>query len=75
MTSDQREIQAFYDAHPYPPPVEQLDDYRQLWEDKNRRRADYHLNWPTTPYRENQTILVPTNDRTHLIRSRRWRAM
>ena len=58
MARTAREVQAFYDAHPYPPPVEHLDDYRRLWEDQDRRRADYHLHWPTTPYRENQTILV-----------------
>ena len=53
-----RDVQAFYDTHPYPPPVADLDDYRSLWADQGRRRADYHLHWPATPYRENQTILV-----------------
>ena len=53
-----REVQEFYDTHPYPPPVEQLDNYRRSWEETDRRRADYHLHWPTVPYREDQTILV-----------------
>ncbi len=52
------EVQAFYDAHPYPPPVEDLDGYRQRWQDKGRRRADYHLHWPDKPYREDLTVLV-----------------
>ncbi len=52
------DVRAFYDAHPYPPPVKDLDDYRRLWEDQKRRRADYHLYWPTEPYREDQNILV-----------------
>jgi SAM-dependent methyltransferase len=52
------EVQAFYDAHPYPPPVEDLDGYRQRWQDEGRRRADYHLHWPDKPYRENLTVLI-----------------
>ena len=43
-------VQAFYDAHPYPPPVADLDGYRQLWQDEGRRRADYHLHWPDRAY-------------------------
>ncbi|MEA1976796.1 MAG: class I SAM-dependent methyltransferase, partial [Chloroflexota bacterium] len=52
------EVQAFYDAHPYPPPVEDLDGYLQRWQDESRRRSDYHLHWPDKPYRENLTVLV-----------------
>jgi len=52
------DVRSFYDAHPYPPPVKDLDDYRRLWEDQKRRHADYHLCWPTQPYRDNQYILV-----------------
>ena len=51
-------VQAFYDAHPYPPPVESLDDYRQRWQDDNRRRASYHLYWPDQPYRTDLRVLV-----------------
>ena len=53
-----REVEAFYDARPYPPPVEQLDEYRRVWSDECRRRADYHLYWPTRPYEVSQTVLV-----------------
>jgi SAM-dependent methyltransferase len=52
------EVQAFYDAHPYPPPVEDIDGYRQRWQDEGRRCAEYHLHWPDKPYRENLTVLV-----------------
>ena len=52
------EVKAFYDQHPYPPPVNDLDGYRRLWEDPQRRRAEYHLYWPAKPYQERQDILV-----------------
>ena len=52
------EVKTFYDQHPYPPPVKELNDYRRLWKDQNRRRADYHLYWPDQPYREGLDILV-----------------
>jgi SAM-dependent methyltransferase len=52
------EVQAFYERYPYPPPIEDLDSYRQRWRDPQRRRADFHLLWPTRKYRENQAILV-----------------
>lgn len=52
------EVRDFYDAHPYPPPVEDLDSYRQLWQDENRRRADYYLPWPDRAYRADLTVLV-----------------
>jgi 2-polyprenyl-3-methyl-5-hydroxy-6-metoxy-1,4-benzoquinol methylase len=51
-------VSAFYDRYPYPPPVKDLDDYRRLWEDPDRRRADYHLHWPDQPYREGLSVLV-----------------
>jgi len=52
------EVRNFYDQHPYPPPVVDLDHYRELWADVDRRRADFHLLLPTTPYREDQQVLV-----------------
>src|SRR5271170_8050843 len=52
------EVRSFYDRYPYPRPVDSLEQYRRLWEDPNRRRADYHLFWPDRPYREDQSILV-----------------
>ena len=52
------EVQDFYDRYPYPRPVDSLDKYRRLWQDRQRRRADYHLFWPARAYREDYSILV-----------------
>jgi SAM-dependent methyltransferase len=51
-------VQEFYDQRPYPPPVKNLDDYRQRWQDEVRRRSDFHLHWPHQPYQEDLSILV-----------------
>ncbi len=50
-------VSAFYERHPYPPPVDDLDAYRRSWDDK-RRRAESHLFWPAEPYRDDRSILV-----------------
>jgi len=52
------EVQDFYERYPYPRPVDSLENYRQLWQDDQRRRADYHLFWPAGRYREDRSILV-----------------
>ena len=51
-------IRSFYDRYPYPPPVDSLQKYSQLWEDPYRRRADFHLFWPGKAYREDHSILI-----------------
>ncbi len=51
------QVRAFYEAHPYPPPVDDLQAYRQAWDDQ-RRRADSHLFWPAEPFRDDRSILV-----------------
>ena len=48
----------FYTAHPYPPPVENLDRVRDEWLDENRRRAEYHLFWADKAYSADLDILV-----------------
>jgi len=53
----QEDVRRFYDQHPYPPPVQSLDDYRRGWDDA-RRRAEHHLFWPSRPYRDDPAILV-----------------
>lgn len=58
MTAVAEELRDFYDRYPYPRPVESLNKYCRLWQDRDRRRADYHLHWPTKLYREDQSILV-----------------
>lgn len=52
------DVQAFYERYPYPRPVENLDAYRQLWQNIQRKRVDYHVFWPSSPYREDHTILI-----------------
>ncbi len=52
------EVQSFYDRYPYPRPVDDLEKYRRLWQDRQRRRADYYLYWPAKSYREDFSILV-----------------
>jgi len=51
-------VRDFYDRYPYPRPVDSLEHYRRLWQDRQRRRADYHLFWPDKPYREDHSILI-----------------
>jgi SAM-dependent methyltransferase len=51
-------VQDFYERYPYPPPVESLDRYRANWQDPQKKRSDYHLFWPSTPYREDHCILI-----------------
>jgi SAM-dependent methyltransferase len=53
-----QEVQDFYDRYPYPRPVNSLEKYRHLWQDRQRRRADYHLFWPARSYRDDFSILV-----------------
>ena len=52
------EVRAFYEQHPYPPPVQTLDQYRRRWQSAERRRADYHLFWPARAYTESYSILI-----------------
>ncbi len=53
-----KEVRDFYDRYPYPPPIDNLEKYQRLWQDRERRRADYHLFWPAKSYKEDQAILV-----------------
>ena len=52
------EVQDFYERYPYPRPVDDLDNYRRLWSDPQRRRAEFHLFWPRRAFREDFSILV-----------------
>lgn len=47
----------FYELHPYPPPLDDIEAYRRAWTDE-RQRADSHLFWPGEPYRDDRRILV-----------------
>lgn len=48
----------FYTSHPYPPPLENLDRARDLWQDENVHRAEFHLLWPHKEYRADFEVLV-----------------
>jgi SAM-dependent methyltransferase len=52
------EVRSFYEQHPYPPPLDNLDQYRQRWDNRQRRRADSYLFWSDEPYREDRSVLV-----------------
>jgi SAM-dependent methyltransferase len=52
------QVQAFYEQHPYPPPVANLNRYRDRWKDPRMRRLESHLYWPAEPYRADRSILV-----------------
>jgi SAM-dependent methyltransferase len=51
-------VRSFNDLHPYPPPAEDLDEYRRQWQDEDRRLLDFHMHWPRRPYREDLRVLV-----------------
>ena len=53
-----KKVRDFYNRHPYPPPVKDLEKYRQRWQDQNRRHADFHLFWPDQPFRDGGSVLV-----------------
>jgi SAM-dependent methyltransferase len=58
LSGKAEEVRDFYDHYPYPRQIDSLEKYRQLWQDPQRRLADYHLFWPARTYRENQSILI-----------------
>ena len=51
-------IREFYTSHPYPPPVENLDRAREMWQDENVARAEFHLFWSNQEYHADLDILV-----------------
>ncbi len=53
-----QEVQNFYDRYPYPRPVDALESYGRLWNDRQKRMADFHLFWPAQVYREDFSILI-----------------
>src|SRR5208282_5100060 len=52
------EVRKFYERMPYPAPLADLDDHRDLYKNPDRRRAEFHLIWPEKQPGENQEILV-----------------
>ena len=52
------EVRVFYERLPYPVPVTDLNGYRERWGKWERRRAAFHLLWPTQRYRDDLEVLV-----------------
>ncbi len=52
------EVQNFYERYPYPRPVDDLGNYGRVWDDPQKRMAEFHLFWPNRSYREGFSILV-----------------
>src|ERR1700739_1505191 len=52
------EVRAFYESHPYPAPIGNLDRHRELYRNPDRRRALSLLLWPTEKPRQNREILI-----------------
>jgi SAM-dependent methyltransferase len=52
------QVRAFYERMPYPAPFTSLDEHRDLYKNPDRRRAHYHLMWPTEALRGDLDILV-----------------
>jgi SAM-dependent methyltransferase len=52
------QVRTFYEHYPYPRPTDSLEKYRKIWQDPKRRRADFHLFWPTRSFREDYSLLV-----------------
>jgi SAM-dependent methyltransferase len=51
-------VRAFYESHPYPAPITDLDRHRELYRNPDRRRALSLLLWPAEKPRGNREILV-----------------
>jgi SAM-dependent methyltransferase len=56
--SRSEEVRDFYERMPYPAPLTSLDEHRELYQNRDRRRAEFHLLWPTKQPQGNQEILV-----------------
>jgi SAM-dependent methyltransferase len=52
------EVRDFYERMPYPAPLTSLDEHRDLYKNRDRRRAEFHLMWPAGQPRGNQDILI-----------------
>ena len=57
-TGSADKIRTFYESHPYPAPITNLDRHRELYRNPDRRRAQSLLLWPTETPRADREILV-----------------
>jgi hypothetical protein len=51
-------VSEFYTEHPYPPPLGNLDRVRDMWNDPNVHRAEFHHLWPHKKYKAELDVLV-----------------
>jgi len=51
-------VRDFYETHPYPKPLRNLERHRELYRNPDRRRAQTLLLWPSEKLRPNRKILV-----------------
>jgi SAM-dependent methyltransferase len=51
-------VSRFYNEHPYPPPINDLESYRRVWSDGERQRIEHFRLWPMLPFRDDHSILV-----------------
>jgi SAM-dependent methyltransferase len=51
-------VSRFYNEHPYPPPIADLETYRRGWSDGKRQRIEHFRLWPALPFRNDHSILV-----------------
>ena len=58
QTCDPAELRDFYERMPYPAPLTSLDEHCELYRNPERRRALFHLIWPTEQPRAGQEILI-----------------
>jgi len=58
FSADADGVRAFYESHPYPAPLRDLDRHRELYRNPERRRALSLLLWPTEKPRADREILV-----------------
>jgi 2-polyprenyl-3-methyl-5-hydroxy-6-metoxy-1,4-benzoquinol methylase len=57
-TAHPDEVHDFYERLPYPAPLTSLDEHLEHYGNPERRRALFHLMWPTERPRANQEILI-----------------
>ena len=56
--SRSEDVRDFYERMPYPAPLTSLDAHRELYKNRDRRRAEFHLIWPAKPPRPGLEILI-----------------
>lgn len=61
-------IEVFYDRHPYPPPLPDLDHVSAQAADPMDRRVRHHLIWPDHPMPDSSRVLVAGCGTTQAVR-------